>query len=64
MEIKFLNHGDKLWVLKRKIKKDRFLDMEYVKGFRDWIHCDHVLQDDSHYLFVDTVTDIEFEEIA
>ena len=60
----FLKQGDKLWVLKRKIRKDRFLDMEYVKGFRDWIHCDHVLQDDSHYLFVNSVDDVEYEIIA
>ena len=64
MEIKFLNHGDKLWVLKRKFKKDRFPNMDWVKKYRDWINCDHVLQDNTHYLFVNSVPDTEFEEIA
>ena len=64
MEIKFINHGDELWVLKRKFKKDRFLDMDWVKKYRDWINCDPVLQDNTHYLFVNSVPTIEFEEIA
>tara|TARA_R110001592_G_scaffold363228_1_gene681921 strand:+ start:1380 stop:1574 length:195 start_codon:yes stop_codon:yes gene_type:complete len=64
MEIKFLNHGGKLWILKRKFRKERFSDMNHVKEYREWINCNHVLQDNTHYLFVDTVLDIEFEEIA
>tara|TARA_Y100001978_G_scaffold169510_1_gene158437 strand:- start:73 stop:261 length:189 start_codon:yes stop_codon:yes gene_type:complete len=62
--VKFIRQGDKLWVLKRKVKKSSFLDMSSVKGFMEWIECDHVLQDDSHYLFVNSVDDVEYEIIA
>jgi len=55
----FIKQGDKLWVLKRKFNKDRFPDMDWVKKYRDWINCDHVLQDNTHYLFVDSVIDVE-----
>tara|TARA_B100000282_G_scaffold35706_1_gene22417 strand:- start:309 stop:503 length:195 start_codon:yes stop_codon:yes gene_type:complete len=64
LEINFIRQGDRLWVLKRKVRKSNFSDMSYVKGFLEWIGCDHVLQDKDHYLFVNSVDDIEYEVIA
>ena len=37
--------------------------MGLVKGVRDWFECDHVLKTASHFLFVETIEDIEFEEL-
>jgi hypothetical protein len=64
LEINFIRQGDRLWVLKRKVRKSNFSDMSYVKAFIEWIGCDNVLQDKNHYLFVNSVDDVEYEVIA
>jgi hypothetical protein len=62
-------HNEKAYILKRKIPITHFnikgkIELEYVKGWRDWLGCDHVLRDTTHYLFVNNIQDIEFEEIS
>ena len=37
--------------------------MEVVKAWMEWLGCDHVLKDQKHFIFVETIQDIEFEEI-
>lgn len=61
-------HNDKLYLINRKIPVDYFIKegtihMDFVKCWRDWLKCDHVLKLQTHFLFVETVEDIEFEEI-
>jgi hypothetical protein len=31
--------------------------------YRDWLGADHVLRDQTHYIFCETIDDVEFEEI-
>ena len=61
-------HNDKAFLIVRQISvgcfdKRGILDMNLVKGVRDWFECDNVLKTKTHFLFVETVEDIEFEEI-
>ena len=61
-------HNDKAFLIIRKISIGCFdekgkLNMNLVKGCRDWFGCDHVLKTQTHFLFVETIEDIEFEEI-
>jgi hypothetical protein len=59
-----ISSGDKLYVVKRKIRINRFSDLEQVKQYRDLIKCDHVLSSNEHYIFCLTIDDIEeIEEI-
>lgn len=63
-------HGEKAYiVLKRvadfkfRVKLDMEPDMETVKEYRDWIGADHVLRDQTHFIFCQTIPDIEWEEV-
>jgi hypothetical protein len=31
--------------------------------YRDWVGADHVLRDATHYMFCETIQDVEFEMI-
>ena len=44
-------------------KLDEHPNMEYVQMFRDWVGADHVLRTPTHFLFCETIQDVEFEEI-
>ncbi len=39
------------------------LNMDKVKAVRDWLGADHVLRDNTHFLFCETIQDVEWEEI-
>ena len=61
-------HNNKAFLITRKISIGCFdekgkLNMDLVKWCRDWFGCDHVLKTQTHFLFVETIEDIEFEEI-
>jgi len=63
-------HEDKAYLILRRIGEWRFqkkltepIDMERVKMFRDWVGADHVLRDQTHFIFCETIPDIEFEEL-
>jgi hypothetical protein len=43
--------------------KNQNIDLEKVKVYRDWLKSDHVLRDQTHFLFCETIQDVEFEEI-
>jgi len=32
--------------------------------WRDYLDCDHVLRDQTHFIFVETIQDVEYEEIS
>lgn len=68
--VQLYRHGDKLYKIRREIPTHNFqkkgtnhLDMEFVKAWRDWLGVDHVLRTQTSFLFVETVEDIEYEEI-
>ncbi len=35
-----------------------------VKTYRDWLGCDHVLQNSTQFLFCNTIQDVEWEDIV
>lgn len=63
------SHGEKAYLILRRVWEGHFTlklnqdpDMEYIKLYRDWVGADHVLRDQTHYLFCETIQDIEVEE--
>ena len=62
-------HGDKFYIILRKIPTWKFgIDqnpgnIELVKDYRDWCGADHVLRDQTHFMFCETIQDVEFGEI-
>lgn len=42
-------------------KLDEQPNMEYVQAYRDWVGADHVLRTPTHFLFCETIPDVEFE---
>ena len=42
---------------------DKDANMEYVQMYRNWVGADHVLRTPTHFLFCETVRDVDFEEI-
>lgn len=44
-------------------KLDEQPNMEYVQLYRDWVGADHVLRNSTHFLFCETIHDVDFEMI-
>jgi len=64
----YLHGGNAYLVLKRTLEqhfhdKQNNPQLEYVQMYRDWLGADHVLRDQTHYIFCETIQDVEFEEI-
>lgn len=55
--------NDNLYQLIRMIKKTRFTDIEGVKIYSEYLHADSIKQNQTHYLFLRDIPDIEYEEI-
>jgi hypothetical protein len=59
-----IEFNGKLYQLVRAIKVSQVgNNMEGLKAWRDFLHCDHVLKHNELYLMVRFVDDIEWEEI-
>jgi hypothetical protein len=62
-------HNDKLYLIKRDMgdhnfkNKDKSINMDVLKLWRDHLDCDHVLKKEDRFLFVETIEEIEFKEI-
>lgn len=62
-------HGDKAYVILRRVAIGKFHidehpeNMGIVKEYRDACGADHVLRDQTHFMFCETIQDVEFEEI-
>jgi len=63
-------HGDKTYVILKRVLEGHFSkkigenpNTEYIQMYRDWIGADHVLRDQTHFMFCETIPDVEFEEI-
>lgn len=61
-------HNNTPYILHRRIPISNFIknekvNMDFIKGWRDYLGCDHVLKDKTHFLFVETIQEVEFEEI-
>lgn len=54
----------KMFQVVRTIKAEQVNgNMEGLKAWRDYLHCDHVLKHNDMFLMVRFVDDIEWEEI-
>jgi hypothetical protein len=69
--LKYVNYGteNKAYVVKREIPTHNFsqkdtnkLNMEFVKAWRDYLDCDHVLRTQTHFLFCQTIPEAEIIE--
>jgi len=61
-------HNNKAYLINRRIpihtfEKNNQINFEFVKAWMEWLGCDHVLRDQTHFMFVETIKDIEGEEI-
>ena len=61
-------HNDKAYLINRRIpvhnfEKNKQINLEFVKAWMEWLGCDHVLRDQTHFMFVETIEDVEFEEL-
>jgi hypothetical protein len=63
-------HGGKAYIVLRRVWEGKFTpkldqnpDIERVKMFRDWVGADHVLRDQTHYMFCETIEDVEWEDL-
>ncbi len=59
-------HGGNAYLILKRVweghftpKLDQAPDIEYIKMYRDWIGADHVLRDQTHYLFCETIQEAE-----
>lgn len=57
-----IQSNDKFYQVIRQIKKDMFNELKDVQEYRDYIHCNHVLQVNEYYIFCRTVDDVEIQE--
>lgn len=54
----FIQRGDELFVVRRRMKKSMFETTQHLKLFIDEFYtCDHVMAQDDHYLLCDRVDD-------
>ena len=62
-------HSGKAYIILRRVPIDNFnisenlLNMDNVKLFRDWCGADHVLRDNTHFMFCETIEDVEWEDL-
>ena len=60
MNYPLYKHQDNVYQIIRRIRQHNFKDVEHVKEFKDLLpFCDHVLKDQTHYLFCETVQEAE-----
>jgi hypothetical protein len=63
-------HNDTAYEIIRVKQIDRFFDKEQrvikdnVKLYRDWLRCDHVLQNATQFLFCNTIQDVSWEDVV
>jgi len=57
------HHQDNIYNILRRVRHYNLSDTNQVKELRDLINgCDHVLKDQTHYLFCETVQEAEVVE--
>lgn len=62
--MELINHNDKLYIPVRSIRKETFTkedkpDLKNVECYKNMIGCDHVLQNESHFMFCKTISEAE-----
>jgi len=61
-------HNNKAFIILRSLPIGKFedgnvLNKNKVKAVRDWLGSDHVLRDAHHFIFCETIQDVEYEEM-
>jgi hypothetical protein len=63
-------HGDSAYVIVKQTPVQHFAkligedpNMEYVQLYMQSLGCDHVLRNETHFMFCETIPDIDFEVI-
>ena len=66
MEI--IKHNDKAFGVLRQVPMHHFADRldtqpngEYVNMYKQWCGADTIIQTDTHFMFCETIPDIDFE---
>lgn len=63
MEDKMVIINDECFILLRKINKTIFKNISDVKFYGDYIHADTIKQDNTHYLFLRDIPEVDVEMI-
>jgi len=65
--LKYVN--DNAYIVKREVAIHNFeikgsnrLNLELCQAYRDWLGCDHVLRNQTHFLFCETIQEAEIVE--
>jgi len=59
-------HNNVAYLIKRKIPHHNFQGesaKKMVKAWMEFLDCDNVLQNSSHYLFVELIPEVEFDDV-
>jgi len=61
--MRYYHHQGQTYRILREIRHHNFADTNMIKEFMGTIyHCDHVLKNQTHYLFCETVQEAEVIE--
>jgi len=70
MSVNIIKHEDKAYGVLRQVPIHHFsirLDTppnsEYVEMFKQWCGADTIVQSQTHFMFCETIPDVDFEEI-
>jgi hypothetical protein len=63
-------HGESAYIVMRQTPVHHFAkgfedppNMEYVQMYMKWLGADHVLRTQTHFMFCETIPDVDFEII-
>jgi hypothetical protein len=66
--MKIIKHNDKAYGVLRQVPMHHFANRidtspngEYVNMFKEWCGADIIIQTDTHFMFCETIPDVDFE---
>ena len=63
-------NNDKAYIVLRKLPHHNLMDKqgrvnsELFNAWKEWLRADHVLKTQTHFLYCETIPDVEWEEVA
>ena len=65
-----IKHNDKAFGVLRQVPMHHFAERldtqpngEYVNMFKQWCGADTIIQSETHFMFCETIPDVEFENV-
>lgn len=65
-----IKHNDKAFGVLRQVSMHHFAERfdsqpngEYVNMFKQWCGADTIIQSETHFMFCETIPDVEFENV-